>query len=54
METNPIYATAGGIRTYPQLLEGRNTVYTPYMFILHYVIIYVRGWRTMSECTWAT
>jgi hypothetical protein len=24
METNPVYATAGGIRTYPHLLEGRS------------------------------
>jgi hypothetical protein len=36
MESNPIYATAGGIRTYPQLLEGRNVVYMHYMFILQY------------------
>jgi hypothetical protein len=36
METNPIYATTGGIRTYPHLLEGRNVVYMHYMFILNY------------------
>jgi hypothetical protein len=48
METNPIYATTGGIRTYPHLLEGRNVVSMHYMFILHYVIIYVRGWMTVS------
>jgi hypothetical protein len=54
METNPIYVTTGGIRIYPHLLEGRNIVYMHFMFILHYAIIYVRGWRTVSGCTWAT
>jgi hypothetical protein len=39
METNPIYVTAGGIRTYPPLLDGRNVVSMHYMFILHYIII---------------
>jgi hypothetical protein len=48
MQTNPIYATACRIRTYPHLLEGRKVVYMHYMFILHYVIICVRGWRTVS------
>jgi hypothetical protein len=44
METNPIYATAGGIRTYPRLFEGRNVVYIHYMFgIKLYSVIYVRG-----------
>jgi hypothetical protein len=28
-KTNPIYATVGGIRTYPHQLEGRNVVYMP-------------------------
>jgi hypothetical protein len=41
METNPIYATAGGIRTYTQLLEGRNVVYMHYMFILNYTQLYM-------------
>jgi hypothetical protein len=36
METNPIYATAGGIRTYPHILKVRNIVYMHYIFILHY------------------
>jgi hypothetical protein len=36
METNPVYATAGGIRTYPHLLEGSNVLYMHYMFILNY------------------
>jgi hypothetical protein len=40
METNPIYTTTGGIRTYPHLLEGRNIVYMHYMFILHYTRLY--------------
>jgi hypothetical protein len=53
METNSIYATAGGIRTYPRLLEGRNVVYISYMFIKLYSFIYVRGWRIVSGCTWA-
>ena len=53
MEINPIYATAGGIRTYPHLLEGRNVLYMHYIFILQYVIIYVREW-TVSGCTHAT
>jgi hypothetical protein len=35
-ETNPVYATTGGIRTYPLLLEGRNAVYMHYIFILNY------------------
>jgi len=26
METNLIYASAGGIRTYPHLLDSRNTM----------------------------
>jgi hypothetical protein len=41
METNPIYAIAGEIRTYPHLLEGRNIVYMHYMFILNYVRLYM-------------
>jgi hypothetical protein len=45
METNPIYATAGGIRTYPHLLEGRNVVYN----IKLYSVIYVREWRTVQK-----
>jgi hypothetical protein len=49
MKTNPIYAIAGVIRTYPHLLEGRNVVYMHYMFI-----IYFRGWWTVSGCTQAT
>lgn len=48
METNPIYTTTGGIRTYPHLLESRNIVYMRKRFILHY-IIYVREWRTVSD-----
>jgi hypothetical protein len=43
METNPIYATTSGIRTYPRLFEGRNVVYIHYMFgIKLYSVIYVR------------
>jgi hypothetical protein len=41
METNLIYTTVGGIRTYPHLLEGRNVVYMHYMFILHYTQLYM-------------
>jgi hypothetical protein len=40
METNHIYATVCGIRTYPCLLEGRNVVYMHYMFILNYTQLY--------------
>jgi hypothetical protein len=41
METNPIYATAGEIRTYPHILEGRNIFYMHYMFILYYTWLYM-------------
>jgi hypothetical protein len=41
MEPNTIYATTGGIRTYPHLLEGRNIVYMYYMFILNYTQLYM-------------
>jgi hypothetical protein len=41
METNPVYAAKGGIRTYPHLLEGRNVVYMHYMFILNYTCLYM-------------
>jgi hypothetical protein len=41
MKTNPIYATAGGIRTYPHLLECRNVVYMHYMFILNNTLLYM-------------
>jgi hypothetical protein len=41
METNPIYATTGGIRTYPYLLEDRNIVYMHYIFILNYTRLYM-------------
>jgi hypothetical protein len=41
METNPVYTTAGGIRTYRHLLEGRNVVYMHYMFILNYTRLYM-------------
>jgi hypothetical protein len=55
METNPIYATIGGLRTYPHLLEGRNVVrvHALHVYINLYLAIYVRGWRTMSGYTWA-
>jgi hypothetical protein len=49
METNPIYATAGGIRTYPHLLEGRNKVYMHYMFILNYTRLYMCFWMEGRE-----
>jgi hypothetical protein len=49
MKTNPIYATAGVIRTYPHLLEGRNVVYMHYMFIIYFI-----GWRIVSGYTRAT
>jgi hypothetical protein len=41
METNPVYATAGGIRTYPHLLEDSNVLYMHYMFILNYTRLYM-------------
>jgi hypothetical protein len=42
METNSIYATAGGIRSYPHLLElNRNVVYMHYMSILNYTQLYM-------------
>jgi hypothetical protein len=41
METNPIYATTSGIRTYLDLLEGSNVLYMHYMFILHYTRLYM-------------
>jgi hypothetical protein len=41
METNLVYATAGGIRTYPLLLEGMNVVSMHYMFILKYTRLYM-------------
>jgi hypothetical protein len=41
METNPIYATTGGIRNYPHLLDGKNVVYIHYMFILNYTQLYM-------------
>jgi hypothetical protein len=41
METNLVYTTAGEIRTYPHLLEGRNVVYMHYMFILNYTRLYM-------------
>jgi hypothetical protein len=41
METNPIYTTAGAVRIYPQLLEGRDVVCMHYMFILHYTRLYM-------------
>jgi hypothetical protein len=36
-----MYATLGGIRTYPHLLYGRNVVYIHYMFILNYTQLYM-------------
>jgi hypothetical protein len=41
METNLVYSIVGGIRTYPHLLEGRNTMYMHYMFILNYTRLYM-------------
>jgi hypothetical protein len=41
MQTNPVYATTGGIMTYCHLLEGRNVVYMHYMFILNYTRLYM-------------
>jgi hypothetical protein len=41
METNPIYAIVGRIRTYPHLLEGRNVVHMHYKFILNYTQLYI-------------
>ena len=53
METNPSYASSGGIRTYPDLLDGRNIVYMQLILnvSLVYIYIYVRGWMTVSGCT---
>jgi hypothetical protein len=41
MDTKPVYATTGGIRIYPHLLEGTNVVYMHYMFILNYTRLYM-------------
>ena len=51
METNPSYASSGGIRTYPNLLDGRNIVYMQLILNVSLVYIYVRGWMTVSGCT---
>ena len=51
METNPSYASSGGIRTYPGLLDGRNIVYMQLILNVSLVYIYVRGWMTVSGCT---
>ena len=50
METNLIYTSAGGIRTYPHLLDSRNTMYMQLMVTL-LADTYVRGWMTVSGCT---
>jgi hypothetical protein len=50
METNLSYASSGGIRTYPHLLDGRNIMWMQLMVIL-LADIYVRGWMTVSGCT---
>jgi hypothetical protein len=39
METNPIYASSGGIRTYPHLLDDRNLL--AYTGLLHYSLIHM-------------
>jgi hypothetical protein len=41
MDTNPVYATTGGIRIYPHLLEGRNILHMHYIFILNYTWLYM-------------
>jgi hypothetical protein len=41
METNSVYTTASGIKTYPHLIEGRNIVYMHYMFILNYTRLFM-------------
>ena len=44
METNLIYAFAGGIRTYPHLLDSRHAVQMQLMVILlHYVYMLEDG-----------
>jgi len=50
MESNLVYASAGGIRTYPYLLDDRNTklMHLMFMFIFD---MHVRGWMTVSGCT---
>jgi hypothetical protein len=53
METNPIYASSSGIRTYPHLLDGRNVVEMQLVVMLLFDI-YVRGWMTINGCTRAT
>jgi hypothetical protein len=41
MEPNLVDTTAGRIRTYLHLLEGRNIVYMHYMFLLNYTQLYM-------------
>ena len=50
METKLIYASAGGIRTYPHLLDNRNTMWMQLMVTL-LGDIFVRRWMTVSGCT---
>ena len=50
MEINLIYASASGIRTYPHLLDSRNTMLMQLMAKL-LADIHVRGWMTVSGCT---
>ena len=50
METDLIYASAGGIRTYPHLLDSRNTALMQLMVTILYAVN-VKGWRTVSGCT---
>ena len=47
METNPSYASSGGIRTYPDLLDGRNIVYM--QLILNVSLVYTYIYIYMSE-----
>ena len=50
METNLIYASAGGIRTYPHLLDSRHAVQMQLMVILvRYVYMILLRYVYMLE-----
>jgi hypothetical protein len=50
METSLVYASAGGVRTYPHLLGSRTALQMQLMVTL-LAVVYVRGWMTESGCT---
>ena len=50
LETDLIYASAGGIRTYPHPLDSRHAIQMQLVVIL-LAHVYATGWITVSGCT---